>query len=126
MTIHSPKHDRTDTQTPTARGSPDESPTTDRRSAGNAGERGRETAAGDRIGEADTDRDGFASYPAEVHALTHGVYMGLTTRPLRHPAEPEIADVQKESHYYRGGYVGGTLFQLAIIFVLSVVAGRAM
>jgi hypothetical protein len=76
--------------------------------------------------EADTERDGFASYPAEVHALTHGIYMGLTSRPVRHPPEPDNADVQKESHYYRGGYVAGTLLQLAIVGVLSVMTTGAM
>lgn len=72
--------------------------------------------------EADTPRDGFASYPAEVHALTHGLYMGFTTQPLRRPPEPNNADVKKESHYYRGGYLGGTALQVLVLVVLSVVA----
>lgn len=126
MTINSHEYDPTDHQKATTRGTPDESPTMNNLSAGTVGETGSDTANDDRTGEADTDRDGFASYPAEVHALTHGVYMGLTTRPIRHPAEPDNPDVEKESHYYRGGYVVGTLFQLVIIGVLSVVAQGAM
>jgi len=83
-------------------------------------------ASDESTAEADTERDGFASYPAEVHALTHGIYMGLTSRPVRHPPEPDNADVQKESHYYRGGYVAGTLLQLAIVGILSVMTTGAM
>lgn len=85
-----------------------------------------EPAGDEYTSEADTDRDGFASYPAEVHALTHGVYMGLTSRPLVHPAEPDNPDVEKESHYYRGGYVLGTLLQIAIVGVLLAVTNGAM
>lgn len=66
--------------------------------------------------ESETDRNGFLSYAAEWHSVTHGVYMGLTTRPWRTPPEPAVDDVVKESHYYRGGYVIGTLLQVVIVF----------
>jgi len=85
-----------------------------------------EAASDESTSEADTERDGFASYPAEVHALTHGIYMGLTSRPVRHPPEPDNPDVQKESHYYRGGYIAGTVLQIAIVGLLSVMTTGAM
>lgn len=71
--------------------------------------------------EGDTDRDGLLSYSAEWHALAHGVYNGLSdslrsVRPL-----PDNPDVEKEPHYYKGGYVIGTLLQV----LLLVVAGGA-
>lgn len=65
--------------------------------------------------EDDTDYDGAFSYAAEWHAFSHGVYKGLTTKPWRTPPEPDNADVEKESHYYRGGYVLGTLVYAVIL-----------
>lgn len=70
--------------------------------------------------ESDDDYDGFLSYAAEYHSLTHGVYLGLTTHPLRTPPEPENRDVELEPHYYRGGFVIGTLVQ---VFVAVAIAG---
>lgn len=68
----------------------------------------------DAPSEDDSERNGVLSYAAEWHALTHGVYLGLTTRPRVTPPQPQNRDVRKEPHYYRGGYVIGTLLHLAI------------
>lgn len=72
--------------------------------------------------EDETEYDGFLSYAAEWHAFTHGVYKGVTTMPYRAPPEPDNPDVNKEPHYYRGGYVLGTLLQLGIIVFFGVEA----
>lgn len=66
----------------------------------------------------DAPTDTFLSTSPEWHAFGHGVYKGLTSHPLRTPPEPDKEDVRKESHYYRGGYVVGTILQLAIAGVL--------
>lgn len=63
--------------------------------------------------------DTFLSTSPEWHAAGHGVYKGFTSHPLRTPPEPDKEDVRKESHYYRGGYVVGTLLQLGIVAVLA-------
>lgn len=60
----------------------------------------------------------FLSTNPEWHALGHGVYMGVTTHPLQTPPEPKNDDVELEQHYYRGGYVLGTLLQVVIIVIL--------
>ena len=69
----------------------------------------------DAASESGTSRDGAFSYAAEWHAFTHGVFLGLTTKPWKTPPTPNNADVRKENHYYRGGYVLATLLQLALI-----------
>lgn len=69
----------------------------------------------DALREQDTERDGFLSYSAEWHALSHGVFDGMRTVRARPSGLPENEDVQAEPHYYKGGYVLGTLFQLAIL-----------
>lgn len=71
--------------------------------------------------ESSGEYNGFLSYAAEWHSLTHGVYVGLTTHPLRTPPEPENRDVDLEPHYYRGGFVIGTLFQA--LLAVAVAAG---
>lgn len=62
-----------------------------------------------------SDYDGPLSTHPEWHALSHGVYKGITTKPWQTPPEPDNEDVEAESHYYRGGYVIGTLVQVAIL-----------
>lgn len=79
----------------------------------------------DEPSESDTDYDGFLSWSGEWHALTHGVYKGLTSKALVTPPVPEFEDVEKEPHYYRGGYVIGTLLQVALL-VAAVVAGGGL
>lgn len=64
--------------------------------------------------ESESDRSGVLSYGAEWHAFTHGVYKGLTSKALVTPPEPDNPDVEKEPHYYRGGYVIGTIGQLLV------------
>lgn len=71
--------------------------------------------------EGDSDYDGAFSYAAEWHAFTHGVYKGFTTRPTRHPPQPDFPDVEKEPHYYRGGYVIGSLVQVGVIGLMALV-----
>lgn len=65
--------------------------------------------------EDDTKRDGVLSYPAEWHALALGTYDGMKTWKVRPKEMRDNEDVQKESHYYAGGYVIGTLLQLCIV-----------
>jgi hypothetical protein len=65
--------------------------------------------------EDDSKRDGFLSYAAEWHSMTHGVFKGFTTHPFQTPPQPDNADVRKESHYYAGGYMIGTLLQVGLI-----------
>lgn len=70
--------------------------------------------------EAATERDGFASYSAEVHAIGHGVYDGLRTRRLRaNGTLPDHPDVQAEPHYYKAAFVIGTILQLVMLLAAS-------
>lgn len=77
----------------------------------------------DAATEDESKRDGFLSYSAEWHAFTHGVYLGFTTRPQRTPEQPDNEDVQKEPHYYRGGYIIGSGLQLLVIGGTALAAG---
>lgn len=77
---------------------------------------------GGATSEADTERDGFASYSAEVHAIGHGLYDGLTSLKPWADSLPDYDDVQKEPHYYKGAYVAGTAFQLLFIVAVGMVA----
>ncbi|SNZ18152.1 hypothetical protein SAMN06269185_3263 [Natronoarchaeum philippinense] len=65
--------------------------------------------------EDETERDGFLSYAIEWHAFAHGVYDGMRTPKARPGELPDIEDVQQEPHYFKGGYVIGTLLQLLIL-----------
>ena len=69
----------------------------------------------DAADEAASARDNAFSHAAEWHAFAHGVYKGLTTKPWKTPPVPDRPDVKQESHYYRGGYVAGTLVQVVIL-----------
>lgn len=64
--------------------------------------------------ETDSDRNGFLSYAAEWHSLAHGVYRGLADSLTSVEPAPDNRDVKKEPHYYRGGYVIGTLMQACL------------
>jgi len=70
--------------------------------------------------EADTDRDGVFSYAAETHAFTVGVHDGIRYLPPFPRDPPDHPDAAAEPHYYKGGYVAGTVVQFA--FVITVVA----
>jgi len=72
-------------------------------------------AGPDGASEDGTERDGFLSYAAEWHALAHGVFNGMRSWKARPGALPDNEDVQKEPHYYKGGYVIGTLVQAAVV-----------
>lgn len=69
----------------------------------------------DEPNESDTERDGFLSYAAEWHALAHGMYNGMKDWRVRPGKIPDNPDVQAEPHYYKGGYVVGTVVQGAIV-----------
>lgn len=75
---------------------------------------------GDATDESDTDRDGFLSYSTEVHALGLGIYDGMKSWRVRPNEMRDNPDVEKEPHYYAGGYVVGTLLQLCIAAVVLV------
>lgn len=69
-----------------------------------------------------TERDGFASYAAEVHAIGHGLYDGMRYVRARPGELPDNSDVQAEPHYYKGAYVVGTLLQFALLVAVSKLA----
>lgn len=74
--------------------------------------------------ESATERDGFLSYSAEVHAVGHGVYGGLTSpRPWAAGELPDNPDVQAEPHYFKGGFVVGSILQLVFIVVITKLSG---
>lgn len=72
--------------------------------------------------EEDTEYDGAFSYASEWHSFSHGVSDGSLSYHLA-PAElpADNPDIAKEPHYYKGGYLLGTLLQLLIIFVLITI-----
>lgn len=65
--------------------------------------------------ESATDRDGFMSYSAEVHAVGNGIFKGFVD--LR-PAATE-PDSKRERHYFRGGYVVGRLVAVCLAVLLG-------
>lgn len=75
---------------------------------------------GGATSEEDTERDGFASYSAEVHAIGLGVYDGMKTWRVRPKEMRDNPDVQAEPHYYAGGYVAGTVLQLLVVVVAAL------
>lgn len=76
--------------------------------------------------EDDTERDGFLSYAGEWHAVAHGVYNGLTDSLLSARPIPDNPDVEEETHYYKGGYVLGTLIQAGLIVLASYFGADAV
>lgn len=71
--------------------------------------------------ESDTERDGALSYPAEWHALAHGVYDGIRSWKGKPGRPPENPDVEKEPHYYKGGYVAGTVLQVVLMAAVAYI-----
>lgn len=57
----------------------------------------------------------FGNSPAEVHALVHGLYRGF----FNEERKPETHDSEKERHYFRAGYLLGTLFRI-LLFVTVI------
>jgi hypothetical protein len=72
--------------------------------------------------EQESERNGFASYAAEVHAIGHGLYDGMRDWRARPGDPPDNEDVQAEPHYYKGAYVVGTLLQALIAVAAATVA----
>lgn len=70
----------------------------------------------DKPTEDDTSRDGAFSYAAEWHAFTHGFYDGM--RSIKPVAQklPDDRDVQKEPHYYKGGFIISTILQFILVY----------
>jgi len=57
---------------------------------------------------------------AEVHAAVHGIYAGIDER--KGAELPDIPDVTIEPHYFKGGYIAGTLIRWgALIWLASLV-----
>lgn len=71
----------------------------------------------DRASESETDRDGFLSYAAEWHAFTHGLFDSFRSVKPKAPSLPENEDVRAEPHYYKGGWLIGTLLHLVLLAV---------
>lgn len=71
--------------------------------------------------ESDTERDGPFSYPAEWHSFAHGVYNGMKDWKPSAGGLPDHPDVQAEPHYFKGGFIAGTLLQLVgmALFVMG-------
>jgi len=60
----------------------------------------------------------FMNETAEIHAFVHGIYAGLTE--WRGAQLPDNEDVITEPHYFKGGYIFGTLMRwVAIIYLGS-------
>lgn len=72
--------------------------------------------------EDESDRNGFLSYAAEWHAFSIGVYDGLK----KVPKVPNNRDVEKEPHYYKGGYVIGRILQPLLAIGGAVAAAGVM
>lgn len=71
--------------------------------------------------EDSTDRDGVLSYAAEWHAFTHGVYNSLARKRPHPPKElPDDPDIQAEPHYYKGGWIIGTLLHAVLVLALGI------
>lgn len=55
---------------------------------------------------------------AEVHAAVHGIYAGMTE--WKGAELPDDEDIQAEPHYFKGGYILGTLLRWgALIWAAS-------
>lgn len=74
--------------------------------------------------EAETARDGAFSYAAEWHAFAHGMYTGMKDWKPSAGGLPDDPDIQAEPHYYKGGFIAGSIFQfLCMIVFVAGVAG---
>lgn len=58
----------------------------------------------------------FCDTVPELHSFVHGVYAGITE--WKGTDLPDNVDVQKEPHYFKGGYILGTVARwIAIIAI---------
>lgn len=64
----------------------------------------------------------FLDTNAEIHAVTHGIYAGMTE--WKGMELPENPDIKAEPHYFKGGYIVGTILRyiLLILTVRTVIA----
>lgn len=67
--------------------------------------------------EEETERDGVLSSSTEWHSFTHGLYDSMRTAKPYTRKLPDVRDVQKEPHYYKGAYVIGTILHLILLAV---------
>lgn len=70
--------------------------------------------------------DGFLSDYAEIHAASRGMYDGMRNWQARPKEYPQDEDIQKEKHYYAGGYIVGTLLQAGLALLLYYLASRGV
>lgn len=66
--------------------------------------------------ESDTERDGFLSYSAEVHAVGNGFSKGFAGKEMTATAR----DSKREKHYFRGAWVVG---RVALIGLAAILGG---
>lgn len=80
----------------------------------------KDTKAGS---EADTERDGAFSYAAEWHAFAHGAYEGMKDWKPSAGGLPDNPDIRAEPHYYKGGFIAGSILQVIgmAIFIAGVI-----
>lgn len=67
----------------------------------------------------------LSTYP-EWHSLQHGVYDGMRDVTVRPGELPDDPDVQAEPHYFKSGYVIGTIFQLLVMLALFLLGDMAL
>lgn len=70
--------------------------------------------------ESQSEYDGFLSIYAEFHSFSLGIYDGMRTFGLRPDGMRDNPDVDKEPHYYSGGYIFGTIVQALSLVSLSL------
>lgn len=59
----------------------------------------------------------FCDTVPEVHAFVHGIYAGITE--WRGTDLPDNVDIRAEPHYFKGGYILGTLARWGAIIVIG-------
>lgn len=62
--------------------------------------------------------DEFLNTSAEVHAATHGIYAGMTE--WKGTELPDNPDIDIEPHYFKGGYVVGTLVRWVFLVIMTM------
>jgi len=59
----------------------------------------------------------FMNKIPEVHAMVHGIYAGLTE--WKGSELPQNEDVRAEPHYFKGGYIVGTLMRWGALILIG-------
>lgn len=67
--------------------------------------------------ESDSRYDGPLSTYPEWHAFQHGLYDSFRSVKPKAPALPDIEDVNAEPHYYKVGWLIGTVLHLGLMAV---------